>query len=208
MSRRCPRLAVAGAILITGIGFAAPASAAVRYDPEAKTGFVDTADVRRAFGWTTATLVLRAGGVAFDQEFWTDDTYSVACAGRVHPVVHHRVYGRFELIDAVVRRDGPRSSTGYGDGITGFRLTGASSGISGTSVPPALGRPCPAGPGSAPGSKIDELHLVFSVTGWSLVVRSVEDRRVLRRATVQRTFRISRCAGAGTPECTGPTRLP
>jgi hypothetical protein len=187
MSRRCPRLAVAGAILTIGVAFAAPASAAVRYDPETKTGFVDTADVRQAFGWTTATLVLRAGGVAFDHEFWTDDTYAVACGGRVHPVVHHRVSGRFELIHAVVRRDGPRPSTGYG--ITGFRLTGASSGISGTSLPPAVGRPCPAGPGWVPGSTVDKLRLVSSATGWSLVVRSGGDRRVLRRVTVKRVVR-------------------
>jgi hypothetical protein len=205
MSRRCSRLAVAGAILTTGIAFAAPASAAVRYDPEAKRGFVDTADVRQAFGWTTATLVLRADGVAFDQEFWTDDTYSVSCAGRVHPVVHHRLYGRFELIDAVVRRDRPGPSTGYR--ITGFRLTGARSGISGTSLPPALGRPCPAGPGGVPGSTIDKIHLVSSATGWSLAVRSGDDRRVLRVATSGH-LAVSRRVGKGTPECTGPIRLP
>jgi hypothetical protein len=178
MDGRClSRLAVAGAVLVAGTTFATPASAAVSYDPGRKTGFVGTADVRRAFGWTAAMLAARADGVAFDHDFWTDDTYSVVCGKRVYPVVHHRIYGRYELSDAVVRRDGPRSAAGYGAGVTGFRLSGAIAGISGTSVAPAIGRPCPAG--RVPGSTIDELRLVSSATGWTLAVSSGDLRRQL-----------------------------
>ena len=177
MVRRCvSRLVVLGAALATGMApAAAPASAAVTYDRDAKTGFVAAADLRRAFGWTAATLTARAGGVAFDHDFWTDDTYAVGCGAATLPVVHHREFGRYELTDAVVRRDRPRSSTGYGDTITGFRLTGASFGISGTSVAPAVGRPCPG----RPGATVDKLRLVSTVTGWALAARSGETRREL-----------------------------
>ncbi|GAA3343011.1 hypothetical protein GCM10020358_40090 [Amorphoplanes nipponensis] len=179
MDARFSRLVVAGAVLAAGLGGGAPASAAVTYDPEAHTGFVGAADVRRAFGWTPATLTARAGRLAFDHDFWTDDTYSAVCGGRTYPLVHHREFGRYELTEAVVRRDRPRSSTGYGDGVTGFRLTGASSGISGTSVGPAVGRPCPADLGAAPGSTIVKLRLVSSATGWALAVSSGQVRREL-----------------------------
>jgi hypothetical protein len=178
MYGRClSRLAVAGAVLAAGTTVATPASAAVSYDPGSKTGFVGTADVRRALGWTAAMLAARADRVAFDHDFWTDDTYSVVCGKRVYSVVHHRVYGRYELSDAVVRRHQPRSALGYGAGVTGFRLGGASSGISGTSVAPVVGRACPAG--RVPGSTIDELRLVSSATGWTLAVSSGDLRRRL-----------------------------
>ena len=177
MVRRCvSRLVVLGAALATGIApAAAPASAAVTYDQDAKTGFVAAADVRQAFGWTAATLTARAGTVAFDHDFWTDDTYSVRCGAATLPVVHHREFGRYELTDTVVRRGQPRTSTGYGDAVTGFRLTGASSGISGTSVPPAAGQPCPG----RPGVTIAGVKLARTATGWALAARSGETRREL-----------------------------
>ena len=174
--RSVSRLVVVGAALAGGIApAAAPASAAVTYDPDAKTGFVAGADVRKAFGWTAATLTARAGRVAFDHDFWTDDTYSVRCGAATLPVVHHREFGRYELTGAVVRRDRPRTSAGYGDDITGFRLTGASFGISGTSVAPAVGRPCPG----RPGATVDGLKLVGTATGWALAARSGETRHEL-----------------------------
>jgi hypothetical protein len=203
MSLRCLfRLSLAGATLAAGVVFAAPASAAVQYDPASRTGFVGAADVRRAFGWTAAMLAARAGGVAFDHDFWTDDTYSVVCGKRTYPVVHHKEYGHYELTEAVVRGAGARSAAGYGGGITGFRLGGATSGISGTSVAPAVGQPCPTGKGPGQGlgqgagqglgqragqgpgrgrgqdprqgATIDELRLVSSATGWALAARSGE----------------------------------
>jgi hypothetical protein len=180
MYRRCVfRLAVAGAVLATGIASATPAAAAVTYDPVAKTGLVGAADVRRAFGWTAATLAARAGAVAFDHAFWTDDTYAVTCGGREYPVVHHKQYGHYELTDSVVRR-GPRADTGYGTVVTGFRLAGAWAGISGTSVAPAVGQPCPAG--RVPGATIDEVRLVSSATGWALRASWGKVRRELVRS--------------------------
>jgi len=209
MSWRCSRLAVAGAILIACTAVGGRASAAVTYDPVTKTGFVDAADIRQAFGWTGVVLASRADGLAFDHDFWTDDTYSVTCGRRVRPVVHHRVYGRFELTVAVVRRNGPHSATGYG--VTGFRLTGARTGISGTSLPPALGQPCPPGPDRVPGSTIDALRPVSSVTGWSLAVRSGDAERVLRRATVRRPLRpqqVPRYLNSGTYRAHSPAVSP
>jgi hypothetical protein len=172
MSWRClSRLAVAGAILAAGTASATPATAAVTYDPATRTGLVGSADVRKAFGWSAAVLATRAGGIAFDHGFWTNDTYSVVCGNRRFPVVHPRVFGRYELADAVIRRSGSRTSTGYGAGVTGFRLTGARAGVSGTSVAPAVGQPCPAA-GAVPGSRIKALRLVSTAAGWTLGVSS------------------------------------
>jgi hypothetical protein len=187
MYRRISLLAVTGLTAATGLAVAAPAAAAVTYDPGTKTGAVDSADVRKAFGWTAAMLAARAGGVAFDHEFWTDDTYAVGCGGRTVPVVHHRDFGRYELSDVVVGGGGPRAHLGYAGSVTGFRLTGPSSGISGTSVAPAVGQPCPAGQGPA----IDVVRLVSSATGWTLAVRSGDVRRELR-VSRQPSLAISR----------------
>jgi hypothetical protein len=172
MYSRFSRLAVAGATVVAGLAVATPASASVQYDPVAKTGYVDAGEVRKAFGWTGSTLAARAAGLVFDHDFWTDDTYSVACGGATFPVVHHREYGRFDLTDVVVRATERGAATGYHGPPAGFRLTGAHSGISGTSVGPAVGQPCPADQGQAPGSTIDRVRLVSSTTGWALTATS------------------------------------
>ena len=147
-------LAVAAA---TVLAVAHPAS--VRYDPETKTGFVGKGDVQKAFGWTGRELASRASGVVFDHDFWTDDTYQATCGRQVVPMVHHRDFGRFELNDTMA--------------YDGFRLAGPRLGISGTSVPPAAGQPCPSG------STIDKVRLVSSATGWTLTVRSGNQSRTL-----------------------------
>ena len=169
-SRGALLLTVTGAALAVGQVLPAPAAAAVTYDQAAKTGFVDGGDLRAAFGWTDAVLAQRAAGVVFDEEFWTNDTYSVTCGGAAFPVVHHRVFGRFGLGDVVVR-------DGYGGPPAGFRLTGARAGISGTSVPPAPGQPCPEEKGPA----IDKVTLVSTTTGWALTAGSDGVRRELTR---------------------------
>ncbi|MET0414912.1 MAG: hypothetical protein ABW022_02680 [Actinoplanes sp.] len=170
-SRRLSRLAVAGATLVAGTVFAAPVSASVKYNPVTMIGFVGRSDIRDAFGWTGAVLETRAAGLAFDHEFWTDDTYTVTCGERVFPVVHHRQFGRYQLTGSAAR-------DGYGDALIGFRLTGARSGISGTSVAPAPGQPCPEG--DSPGTTIDRADLVSTATGWALTVNSGDVRRELR----------------------------
>jgi hypothetical protein len=178
-SRRLLRLAVAAAILAAGIAFAAPASASVTYDPETKTGTVAESDVRSAFGWTGATLAAKASGLVFDHDFWTDDTYSVACGDHVFPMVHRSEFGRFELADSLTH-DGRRGTSGYaGATLTGFRLTGPRLGISGTTVPPMAGQPCPADQAPSPGSTIDTATLVSTATGWALAVSSGDVRHEL-----------------------------
>jgi hypothetical protein len=167
-ARRRSPFAVAGAILAAGLVLAAPASAAVKYDPGTMTGFVGGTDVQKAFGWTAPALASKAAGVVFDHEFWTDDTYSVACGTFVFPVVHHRDYGRFELTDAVVRPGSRQAAAGYAGRPLGFRISGAHSGISGTSVPPMAGQPCPEHPGLV----IDRAALVSTTTGWALTAAS------------------------------------
>jgi hypothetical protein len=169
------RLLVAGATLAAGAVFAPPAAASVTYDPAAKTGFVDATDVRKALGWSGAALAARAAALVFDHEFWADDTYAVTCGKRTFPVVHHRDFGRFELSDTVSRDVRRGSSAGYRGRVRGFRLTGPHLGISGTSVPPAPGQPCPG----RPGSSIDRAELSGSATGWALTVRYGDVRRRL-----------------------------
>jgi hypothetical protein len=168
-SRRLLRLLAAGATSAAALASGTPASASVTYDPVTKAGFVDRSDVRSAFGWTDRVLASRAAGLVFGHDFWTDDTYSVACGGPAFPVVHHREYGNFELTDTL-------SPAGYGGEPAGFRLTGAHSGISGTSVPPMVGQPCPA---ADQGATVDQARLVSSTTGWALTVSSLGVRRDL-----------------------------
>jgi hypothetical protein len=150
--------------LLIGVALAA---APVSYNPQAMTGFVGESEVRTAFGWSVPTLATRADGLEFTHEFWTDDTYSVSCGGKAFPVVHHRDFGRFGLID--------KHERGYGK-LTGFRITGASWGISGTSVPPAAGQPCPVG---GRGSTIEKSRLASSKTGCTLTATSGDVRRDL-----------------------------
>jgi hypothetical protein len=168
-------LVLAVATSVTGV--AAPASASVTYDPGPKTGFVGRADVRKAFGWTDAQVAAKASGLAFDHQFWTDDIYAITCGALTLQVVHHRDYGRYELTDTVVHAVRGGSGIGYSGRLLGFRLDGAHAGISGTSVPPAPGQPCPQD--QAPDETIGTAQLVSSSTGWSLTVRSGDVSRVL-----------------------------
>jgi hypothetical protein len=173
MFARCLALLTATGVALTATGFAltagaAPAAAAARYDPAAKTGVVTGQDLRAAFGWSKPELASRAHGIVFDHDFWTDDTYSATCGTRTFPVVHHRDFGRFELTDEVTR-------DGYG-GVR-FRITGPHSGISGTSVPPQPGQPCPEDETAT----IDRVALLSSATGWTLSATSGDDRRELLR---------------------------
>jgi len=200
LSRRLSRpLATAAVLVSTALTSPAPASAGpaaalVRYDPEKKTGFVDRADVRKAFGWTDAKLAARASTIVFDHDFWTDDNYAVACGKTSFPVVHHRVFGRFELAAVVTRAPahatghvasagrGTRAGYGVRGRLIGFRLTGARFGISGTSVAPAPGQPCPDDKGQTPGAKVTKAVRTSSTTGWALSARSGDvSRRLLTK---------------------------
>ncbi|PRY33155.1 hypothetical protein [Pseudosporangium ferrugineum] len=178
LSRRTVQLTAAGASLAAGIGYATPAAAAVRYDPRTKTGFAGAADVRKAFGWSDATLTARAGALTFSHDFWTRDTYSVSCGKGTFPVRHDREFGRYELADRVVREPRRDAPAGYERSrrTTGFRITGPYAGISGTSVPPAVGDPCP----EPRGTTILRLRRVSTATGWSLSVSYGTTGRVLR----------------------------
>jgi hypothetical protein len=178
MSPRCLlRLVIASVTAAAGIAFSSPASASVTYDPATKTGFAGFGDVRNAFGWTDEMLASRAPDVLFGHDFWTDDTYTASCGENTVAIVHHREFGRFELAGALAQHRG-RGAAGYRGKLIGFRIIGATAGISGTSVPPAAGQPCPQAPG--PDATIDTVHLVSSTTGWALTVSFQDVRRELR----------------------------
>ena len=236
LSRRLIPFAAAG-VLAAALLPATPAAAAVTYDPVAKSGFVDLADVQRAFGWTAAKARAKASGIVFNHEFWADDTYSVTCGAAAFPVVHHREYGRYELVDTVARSVGRSaassaasaataasgapaasaadhasgapaasaadrasgapgasaadrasvvsaadraSGSGYGRKVRGFRITGAIAGISGTSVAPVAGQPCP----EPRGTTIVGVRKVSAMTGWALTATSgTTSREILVRRT-------------------------
>ena len=177
-SGRIFRLAVAGVVVAAGLGPATPATASVRYDPVAKTGFADARDVRKAFGWSDTKLAARAGGLVFGHDFWTNDVYSVSCGQGQFPVAHQRDYGRYELTGVVVRAKRREAGTGYGEKsrLAGFRITGPYAGVSGTTVAPAVGQPCP----EARGPRITRADLVSTAAGWSLTVSSGTTSKVLR----------------------------
>lgn len=162
-------LAAAGAALA-----AALAPAPVTFDPSTNSGYVGATDVRKAFGWSSATLATRAAGVAFQHGFWGEDTYRVSCGGSPFRVVHQHDYGHYELNVTVAR-----ATTGYRD-VTGFRIDGAHAGISGTTPPPSPGDPCPQE--HAGGAKVTRSARVSSVSTWSLTaVWKDTHRRLLVR---------------------------
>jgi len=66
--------------------------------------------------------------------------------------------------------------------VTGFRITGPTAGISGTSVAPAVGQPCP----EPRGPKITRADLVSTTMCWSLVVSSGDVSRTVRTGPVPR----------------------
>jgi hypothetical protein len=175
-ARRIFQVAVAGAVLAAG--YAVPAAAAVRYDPAAKSGFAAAADVRQAFGWTRQVLAARATGLVFSHDFWTRDTYSVWCGKGPFPIAHEREFGRFELTDVVVHESRRGVPAGYGrrPELAGFKIIGPYAGISGTSVAPAAGQPCPADRGP----RVTRAELISTTTGWTLSVSSGGGHRVLR----------------------------
>ena len=177
-SRRVFQLVVTAAALAAGLGYATSAAASVRYGSGTKAGFVGVADVRRAFGWSDAKLAARADGLVFSHDFWTTDTYSVSCGEKFFAVRHPREFGRYDLTDIVIREPRPGASTGYGphSRLVGFRIDGPYAAISGTSVAPAVGQPCP----EPLGPRITRADLVSTTTGWSLNVSSGEVNKVLR----------------------------
>jgi hypothetical protein len=170
-------LAVAGLAFVAGL-----APRPVTYDPETKEGFVDAAEIRDKFGWSEATLAARAGSIAFTHDFYTDDTYTVSCGKESFPVVFHHDYGYLALTRTIARE-----TSGYHPKLLGFRITGANAGVSGTTVPPLAGEPCPEkGRG---GEKITRSHLDKSVETWALTASSgTASRRLM-------VVRVTRPAG-------------
>lgn len=177
-SRRIFQVTVAGATVAASLGYAVPAEASVRYDPGTKSGFADATDVQKAFGWSDARLAAHAAGLVFSHDFWTEDTYSVSCGKGSFPVEHQREFGRLELTDRPVREPRRGTSSGYGrrPRLVGFRIAGPYAGISGTSVAPTVGQPCP----EPRGPRITRADLVSTTTGWSLTVSFGGAGRVLR----------------------------
>jgi opacity protein-like surface antigen len=129
---------------------AAPALAAVIFDPSTGTGFVGKGDVQLAFGWNNKQLQDNADGVVFtysattttgyDCEFYTGPTQNRTR----HEVSHNKTQSISSSVSKLLRAN----SKGKDGEVTGFILSGfgATPVITGGAVP-AIGDACPGNPG-------------------------------------------------------------
>ncbi|MEU7907623.1 hypothetical protein [Actinoplanes sp. NPDC049118] len=172
-SRFVSTLAVVGTALAGGLVPATAASASIRFDPAKGTGYVGRNDVQAPFRWSNAVLQARAAGITFSHSRSIEDVYSVVCGwdkpngGRDHVtivVTHPRLSTRVYLRSSVAYDASSVSSAEPRGRVVGFRLTGAVSGVSGTSVGPAVGAPCPEGRGQSGARTIDRVRLKSSTT--------------------------------------------
>lgn len=173
-SRFVSTLAVVAITLAGGLLYAAPASASVRFDPDRGTGFVGGGDVRAPFRWSGAMLQARAAGVTFSHSRSIEDTYSVVCGWNTTPrgtrehltvVVTHIRESSLLNLGSTVTYDASTATAADPKGlVTGFKLTGAVSGVSGTSVGPTVGAPCPEGRSYGGAKTIDKVRLKATAT--------------------------------------------
>ncbi|MEU8663420.1 hypothetical protein [Actinoplanes philippinensis] len=109
----------------------------IRFDPATNTGFVGAEDVRKAFGWDEAGLVRNAPEVGFTYHVGKEAIYAVTCEKGIRIEAGHNPGSTSAGLDAMVAWETP------GRTLTGFRITGVSSGASSMDVPPEPGLPCP-----------------------------------------------------------------
>ncbi|GGN75542.1 hypothetical protein GCM10010112_46900 [Actinoplanes lobatus] len=156
-------------IVMAVLALPGPAHAKVTFDFGTNTGFVDAEDVRQAFDWDAATLRSKAKGLEFEHLRLVQDTYVVVCGGagaRPLRAVHTAQDAKEFLTVKVARKPGTRD-------VTGFRIVKAYAGISGTTVPPAPGTPCPE---PKPDEKVRTSRLVSTTVTTTLVAKSGPDR--------------------------------
>jgi hypothetical protein len=171
-SRFVSTLAVVGVTLTIGLMYAAPASASIKFDPDRGTGFVGGGDVRTRFRWNDAMLQSRAAGVTFSHSRSIEDTYSVVCGWDPTPrgdrehltivVTHVRESAMLNLGSSVDYDASTATAANPKGRVVGFKLTGAVSGVSGTSVGPTVGMPCPDGRSYGGAKTIDKVRLKSS----------------------------------------------
>jgi hypothetical protein len=180
-SRFVSTLAAVGVALAAGLLYAAPASASVRFDPDRGTGFVGGGDVRTPFRWSGAMLQSRAAGVTFSHSRSIEDTYTVVCGWDTTPrgtrkhltivMTHIRESSVLNLGSSVAYDAATATATDPKGRVVGFKLTGAVSGVSGTSVGPTVGAPCPDGRSYGGAKTIDRVRLkstatISALTAW------------------------------------------
>jgi hypothetical protein len=129
--------AVAGGILAGSVLAPVTASATIKFEPKTNTGFVDAADVRKAFGWNDAALRANAARVTFVYSRGVEELYSVACDRHKPFEMSYNPGSPSADLTTVVKRH-PTTGT-----VTRFQFTGAHSGASSMSYLPAVGGPCP-----------------------------------------------------------------
>ncbi|WP_433794402.1 hypothetical protein [Actinoplanes sp. CA-252034] len=126
---------ITGALVAGSVLAPAAAQAAIRFDPATNTGFIDAEDVRTAFGWDEAGLARNSPDIGFTYHVGKAANYSVVCKGGVRAETSHNPGSTSAGLTTVVTWNRGR--------LTGFRLTGATSGASSMNVAPEPGLPCP-----------------------------------------------------------------
>ncbi|GIE94490.1 hypothetical protein [Paractinoplanes rishiriensis] len=153
-------------VLTVGLALASTAAGSPTYHPATMTGFVTAGELRTAFGWTEAKLRTRAAKVTFSHTTLIEDRYAVRCGTLKTKATHYRQTMRMDLATTIMRKSSQ---------VTGFRLAGAISGISGTSVAPAVGAPCP----NPKGKTIDAVRLTSTTTTSALTANFRTESRDL-----------------------------
>lgn len=133
---------IAATTFVASLAFAAPASAAVTFDPVTGTGFVGKGDVQQVFVWSNAELQKSAGQVSFATESAEVTEVSWECTNQKNEKIQERARTTSTSKTALVShiaRDNKKQ-------ITGFKLTGPGQVLSSSSTTegPAVNS-CPAG---------------------------------------------------------------
>ena len=156
--------AFAGLMLV-----AAPATAAVTFDPVAGTGFVGKGDVQIVFSWSNKALQDNASKVDFrvnsaTETSWTCTKEVVQGNDVVRDIVQER--STSSTIQGLVTSVARENSKGKDGAVTGFFLTGYEGGVSTTLTDgPEVGS-CP----SAPSGFVYDGNAVTTATGSGLEV--------------------------------------
>lgn len=120
---------IAASAFAASLALAAPAIAAVTFDPATGSGFVGKGDVQLAFGWNNSQLQQQAGSVSFAAVSETATEVSWVCTNTKNENTQERERTTTTSTSGVVSavtRDSRKQ-------VTGFNLTGYSGTVTETS---------------------------------------------------------------------------
>lgn len=130
---------IAATAFVATVALAAPASAAVTFDPVTGTGFVGKGDVQLAFGWNNSQLQGNASNLTFTYE--SEATYDAVCEwvtgeGKKGQKTHTVSQKKKTSLENVIAYDARLKNQ-----VTGFKLTGKEPTTT-TGTVPVVGAEC------------------------------------------------------------------